>query len=230
MVIVSTEGIEKDFRIWKRVEENIKKKTSSTVDLVVHNIHFVNEQLLNGVPFFIDIKQDGIVLYQNSHAEKLVNAKNISQEERKRIAEQDFEIWSEHSKNALKIYSFCLKENVLRDAAFNLHQTIERLFTALQLVYTRYNPKEHNIIKLSEIVSHFGFDIHKFFPGDTEEEKHLFKLLCQSYVQARYSPNFVITKEELGEIAKRVKKIEKEVTKLCKKKMKEIEKKILEEK
>lgn len=62
------------------------------------------------------------------------------------------------------------KTNRLNLAAFHLHQAVEHFFIAIQLVFSRYNPKVLDIQKLSNIVADFGFDIHEIFPQDTEEE------------------------------------------------------------
>jgi hypothetical protein len=43
------------------------------------------------------------------------------------------------------------------------------------------------------------------FPRNTAEEKRLFKLLHQAYVQARYNPDFVVTKEDIAALIPKVK-------------------------
>lgn len=227
LVILSNEKVEKDFRLWKQINDEINRKTSTPVDLIVHNIQFVNEQLSNGVPFFMDIRKEGIVLF-NREKVKLVNAKKLTPNERKEIAKKDLERWMTKGLDFYELYKH-LKENMepttnrLNLAAFNLHQAVEHFFIAIQLIFTRYNPKLHDIQKLSNLVAHFGFDIHNIFPQDSDEEKHLFELLQRSYVDARYSPNFSISEKELQMLATRVQKIGKEVEKLCHKRIAEME-------
>lgn len=221
LVIVSNEKVEKDFKLWKQIDDEINRKTTTPVDLIVHNVQFVNEQLSNGVPFFLDIKKEGIVLFTRGKM-KLVNAKKLAPTERKEIAEKDLELWTSKAKDSLTGYKLFLKENILNDAAFNLHQATERYFVAIQLVFTRYNPKEHDIKKLSNLTAQFGFDIYEFFPQDSEEEKHLFELLRRSYVDARYSPSFSISEKELEILAERVQLIGAKIEKLCRKRIAEM--------
>lgn len=219
LVIVTNTKVEKDFRLWKQIDDEINRKTTTPVDLIVHTVQFVNEQLSHGVPFFLDIKKEGIILFTRGKT-KLVNAKKLAPDERKKMAEEDLKRWMTKGHDFYELYKHLKEElepttNRLNLAAFNLHQATEHFFIAIQLVFTRYNPKAHDIEKLSNLAAHFGFDIHNIFPQDTEEEKHLFELLRRSYVDARYSPSFSISEKELEILAERVLKIGKEIEKLC---------------
>ena len=226
LVIVANEKVEKDFKLWKQIEEEINRKTTTPVDLIVHNVQFVNEQLSHGVPFFLDIKKEGIVLL-NRGKMKLVNARKLAPDERKEIAEKDLERWMTKGRDFYEVYKY-LKggiestPNRLNLAVFNLHQATEHFFIAIQLVFTCYNPKGHDIHKLSNIVGHFGFDIHDIFPQDNDEEKYLFELLRRSYVDARYSSSFSISEKELEILVKRVQRIGTEIEKLCRKRIAEM--------
>ena len=57
------------------------------------------------------------------------------------------------------------------------------------------------------------------FPQSTEEEKNRFKLLRKAYVDARYKPSYIITKEELKWLAERVQKLQVLTENLCKEKI-----------
>ncbi len=221
LVIVSNEKVDKDFKIWKKIEDKLGKQIETSIDLMRNHIQFVNEKLSDGVPLFYDIKKDGIVLFSNNKS-KLVAARKLNAAERKKKAEDDFDYYTKEGKNNLKVYNFCIEENLLNKAAFELHQTTENLFIAIQMVFTSYAPKEHNLEKLEKIVVHFDYDPHEIFPRDTPEEKHLFELLKKSYVDSRYNPNFKITKNELEILFERVKKIEQMIEKLCEDKIGEM--------
>lgn len=181
-------------------------------------MQFVNEQLTHGVPFFMDIKKEGIVLL-NRGKMKLVNATKLAPAQRKEMAEKDLDIWIMRAQKFLEAYQDDMKGDRPNLAAFHLHQATEHFFIAIQLVFTRYNPKGHDLYKLSNLVAHFGFDIHDIFPQDSDEEKRLFELLRRSYVDARYSSNFSISEKELKVLAKRVQQIGREIEKLCRKRI-----------
>lgn len=57
------------------------------------------------------------------------------------------------------------------------------------------------------------------FPLNSEENKHLFKLLRKAYVDARYKPSYVITEEELIKLAEQVNELKNLGEKLCLKKI-----------
>ncbi len=221
LVILSNENVEKDFKVWGKISNLIGKRIDTSVDLIKHNLQFVNEQLANGVPFFKDIKKDGIVLFQKPKAQ-LANVKNITPVERKETAQRDFDNYMQAGKHFLELFNFSLEKQQYKISSFELHQAVENFFVAIQRVFVRYNPKEHNLEKLEKIVAHFGYEPLEVFPRDNEEEKHLFELLKKAYVEARYSPNFEITKEELEVLFERVREIEAVVERLCVAKIEEL--------
>lgn len=214
LVIVSSEARENNLNMWAKIRNTINRKIETPVDLLVHNLQFVNKSLSDGVPFFRDVKEEGIVLF-TSHKYKLSSVREMGSVERKKKAEEDFDYYMQKAKNCLKTYDFQFKERLLEEAAFHLHQATENFFIAIQMVFTRYAPKLHNLEKLEKIVSHFDYDPLKIFPRDTDQEKHLFELLKKSYVDSRYNPNFKISTEELNTLFERVKMIETEIEKLC---------------
>ena len=102
-----------------------------------------------------------------------------------------------------------LKGDITIIAAFELHQTTERLYTTTLLVFTHYKPKEHNIDKLGKQVSNLDPRFLPIFPRTTPEEKRLFELLQKAYIDARYNPKYKITRKELEYLSERVKKLQK---------------------
>ncbi|MCD8263388.1 MAG: HEPN domain-containing protein [Tannerellaceae bacterium] len=87
-----------------------------------------------------------------------------------------------------------------KKASFNLHQTCENLFYAVRLVFTLENSKQHNLSKLLASVRKYSDKFEKIFPRKTDEEKRLFTLLKSAYVEARYNPKFVVTKNNIDSL------------------------------
>ena len=112
--------------------------------------------------------------------------------------------------------------NYLNKSAFNLHQTAENLFTALLLVFNGYKPKTHDLEWLLREAKRYDKNFKDIFPRKTAEEKHLFNLLKRAYVDARYSKEYKITKQELKQLAKQVKELMKLTKIACKAKIKSI--------
>ena len=57
------------------------------------------------------------------------------------------------------------------------------------------------------------------FPCETAQQRKLFKLLKRAYIDARYDPDYKITKKQLEYLAKCVRKLQRLIKKICKEKI-----------
>jgi HEPN domain-containing protein len=104
-----------------------------------------------------------------------------------------------------------------------LHQSAERYVHTLTLVFTAYKHRTHNIERLAHIAESLDSGIRGALPRASHEEKELFKLLKRAYIDARYSPYYFITVEQLTRLREQVRDLatrvrhacEKELTSLC---------------
>ena len=206
--------IERNNSLQKRLENAIH----TPVNLIAHDIGFINKRLRKAQYFFSEIKREGTMLFDSGQYE-LAEAKELHPHERKKLAEDDFESWFTTGKGFFKGYQFYLSEGELNLAAFRLHQTTEFLYNTFLLVFTRYVPNTHVLKKLSKRVSSIEPEFLNVFPQDTEEEKQCFELLCEAYVRGRYKPSYAITKEQLIWLAERVQHLQQLTEKLCKEKI-----------
>ena len=204
------------------LQKRLNSEIHTPVNLIAHDIGFVNKRLRKAQYFFSEIKKDGIVLFDSDQYE-LAEAVELSSKERKKLAEEDFEGWFESATNFYKIYQFCFSENTYKQAAFSLHQTTEFLYNTFLLVFTRYIPNTHKLRKLSKRVNSIEPKFINVFPQDTEDEKQCFELLCEAYVRGRYKPSYSITKEQLSWLAERVHYLQQLTETLCKEKIARIE-------
>jgi len=196
----------------------IKTIHRTPISLISEDIQFVNRRLRKSQYFYIDIKKEGIMLYDSGKFE-LAEPIEITPKERKNLAEEDFEYWFNKA-NKYKEYSeIALQKNDFAESAFLLHQATERFYGSVLLVFTRYKPSTHDLAKLSQRVASIETQFLKVFPQGTEEEKKRFKLLRKAYVDARYKPSYTITKEELEWLAERVQNLKELTEKLCKEKV-----------
>jgi len=208
-----------------KIEQNSQfaKKLATTIhrtpiSLIAEDIQFVNRRLRKSQYFYIDIAREGILLHDTGKFE-LAEPIEIPISERRKLAEADFEYWYGKACRLEKIYNFCISEEDYNEAAFNLHQMVERLYGAILLVFTRYKPSTHDIEKLGQRVASNDPRFLSVFPKATEEEKERFKLLRKAYVDARYKPSYTITKEQLAWLAERVSQLKELTEKLCKEKI-----------
>lgn len=192
------------------------------ISLIAEDIDFINRRLRKGQYFYIDIKQEGIVLYDAGRVE-LAEERELHPNERKKLAEEDFLFWFSKAEKQKKIFDFCFAEQDYNEAAFNLHQMTERLYGAILLVFTRYKPNTHDLKKLGQRVASVEPAFLPIFPCGTEEEKRRFELLRKAYTHARYKPSYTITQDELTWLAERVQQLQVLTEKRCKAKIAEFE-------
>ncbi len=102
-----------------------------------------------------------------------------------------------------------------RLAAFDLHQATERLYHCLLLVLTLYSPKSHKLNFLRSQCEQHVPALVEAWPRETRFQQRSFELLRRAYVDARYSPHYKITAEELAWLGERVAILQRLVRNAC---------------
>lgn len=189
---------------------------SSTI--LVEDIKHLNKDLQRGHYFFTDIKKEGVLLY-DSGKHVLAEAGQIDPVENQRYAREDFGHWFNSACEFYIQYECAFQRQQNNVAAFELHQATERFLHAVILTFTRYKPKLHDLEKLDRQVSNLDPEFFKIFPRATEEQKRCFDLLKKAYIDARYKPDYTITKEELEYLAGRVRKLQELTKRMCEEKI-----------
>jgi HEPN domain-containing protein len=105
------------------------------------------------------------------------------------------------------------------DAAFDLHQAAERLYHCLLLTLTLYSPKSHKLNFLRSQAEPLVLDLIQVWPRDTKFARRCFELLQHAYVNARYSPHYKITPEELEWLSERIEQLQKLVKDVCERRL-----------
>jgi len=221
LVIVDEKKLARKWEKWDRMEDNILRSAlvKTPVCIITHNIQYVNEMLRQGQYFFSDISKEGILIYDSKKTELEKVKKKKSPEERQKKAAKDFENWYKSATSFWISFKNAFDRDDYIHAAFQLHQVVERLYSAILLVFTTYRPKLHDIKKLGKLAAAHDPKLITIFPKGTDEEIRLFNLLKSAYVDSRYDENYNITREELEWLAKRVAKLQKLTASICKKKI-----------
>ncbi|EGK00065.1 HEPN domain-containing protein [Dysgonomonas gadei] len=102
-----------------------------------------------------------------------------------------------------------------------MHQSCENYFYAIRLVYTQQNSKQHNLTKLLNSVKKYSNEFVKVFPLNTPEEKRPFELIKAAYVNGRYHPDFIVTKEDIEALVPKVELLRNITKRICEEKIKE---------
>ena len=208
-----------EHQIQELAETKSQPLTSIPINVIVHGIDYVNRQIEEGQFFFTDIKKEGILLYDAGDV-ALAEQRELTAKERKDIAQRDFDKYFESGENLLGFATDgSKKKKALNDAVFLLHQSAERFYNTIMLVFTGYKPKTHNLAKLGKMSRDFSPELATVFPNNSKTEIHLFTLLKKAYVDARYNDSYVITEEELNILIERVKKLQEITEKICKSKI-----------
>jgi len=225
-IVVETVRSATMFNKWRDLEDKLRRGlplNSPGINLIVHDIAFLNARLREGRYFFKDIKEEGVVLYDSGRFE-LAEPGEISDAQRKKMAEDDFSHWSESAEVFLQtsLETIALANPTgaeLKHAAFELHQATESLYAAFLLVHTNYKPRFHDIEKLGKCAAAEMNEMICVFPRVTDEEKYRFELLRRAYVDARYNKRYEITPEELDYLAGRVRELRSLTESACRKKI-----------
>lgn len=215
LVIVKSPGMVDKLNVWSTIENRAHRITRPTsLSLLVHDIKDVNEQLEKGFYFFSDIKREGILIYDSGQFH-LAEAKESTPAERKALAQAWFDQWFKSANEFYRIFELALGEGFLNASAFQLHQATERFYHCALLVLTAYKPKTHNLDDLGKRAGDLHPALRNVFPRGTPEDDRLFKLLKHAYVDARYDPQYAITREELSAIATHVRELRSRIEVVC---------------
>ncbi len=216
LVLVQTRSEITQGKLERAIEEKLDQESSlkTPISIILHDIEFVNRRLSKAQYFFSDIKKEGIYLF-NSENFQLNESKELSNAARQKLAQEDFDYWFNKAKNILEGFQFYFTHHYYNEAAFELHQVTERLYTAILLVFTRYKPKSHDLLVLRKFANTIDAELAMVFPLDNAENKRLFKLLRNAYVDARYKPGYVITEGELSKLVKQINHLKSLCEKLC---------------
>lgn len=189
------------------------------VNLEIHELDYINQGLETGEYFFVDIVNEGILLYDKNNLQ-FTNPRELTQAEKKEKARRYFATWFPQSKEFIIDSHNAFNRGSLKNGAFYLHQATESLYYALLLVFTDYKPKTHNLWKLRKKSKPFSKELFLVFRAETDKyEEHLFDLLKRGYVDARYRTDYKITKEELAVLIERVTIMNPLVERICNEKI-----------
>lgn len=211
---VVLDNVENVFFQGKDIDRN------TPVQFITDEIKVFNKYIHEGRYFYTQIKQEGIVLYDSGNY-KLARRRKLNFEEIRQQAQEYFDEKFHKGNVFLKNAVFNYDEKEYKMASFMLHQACENYYYAIRLTFTLRNNKQHNLSKLSTSVRQYSEELTGLFPQNTPEEKRLFNLLKAAYVDARYNPNFVITKEEIKTLIKKVELLRDIAGRICKERIEE---------
>jgi predicted nucleotidyltransferase/HEPN domain-containing protein len=195
-------------------EYTVTHELSTPVSFIVHSLQDVNDQLAKGRPFFSDIARDGIMLFE-AEGHPLAKAKPLTADEVTAEARAYYEQYFESAGAFEASAKFLIERGNLKEAAFNFHQTAERLYHCTLLVFTLYSPKSHRLSFLRSQAEGLDERLRDIWPDNDKFARRCFAKLQRAYVEARYSSEYEITIEELTWLQDHVGRLGDKTKQIC---------------
>ncbi|UAJ12379.1 HEPN domain-containing protein [Glacieibacterium megasporae] len=220
LIIVNQGELTDRVAYWADAEERLIRELSITqtlrtpVNFIVHTLQEVNDGLAHGRYFFMDVAKDGIAVYQADDTD-LHTPKPKTPEQALCLAKEYLEEWLPAAMSRQKLAKFAMQEHLLKDAAFDLHQTTERLYHCVLLVLTFYTPHVHNIAFLRSQAERLDARLIAAWPRESRQHRAMFEKLKDAYVKARYSKHYRIDAAELEWLGKCVEALGQAVHAVC---------------
>jgi len=199
-------------------ELTVTKQLETPVNFIVHSLHEVNDQLARGRPFFVDIARDGIALYE-APGHPLASPRPLSPTETREEAQANFDQWYPSAQRFAKLAEVAIADGFRNEAAFLLHQTIERLYHCMLQVLTLYSPKSHRLSVLRSHAERIDSRLIAAWPRDSKFARRCFASIDRAYVDARYSPNYSIADDELDWVVGHVTRLRDIVADICRERL-----------
>jgi len=219
LVIVNDRKLTDVVEYWSRAEDRlvrdyIAQTLSAPVNFIVHDLADVNQQLSLGRYFFADIVRDGVALFE-APGHPFTAPNRLEAEVALKEAQDYWAEWFPSAAGFIDTSRYVASQERTKEAAFHFHQAAERLYHCVLLVLTLYSPKSHKLNFLRSQAEQLDGRLIDAWPRGKKFEQRSFELLRRAYVDARYSPHFKISNEELAWLGERVSRLQALVKAVC---------------
>jgi predicted nucleotidyltransferase/HEPN domain-containing protein len=220
LVIVSHPKLTDIADYWWEAENRILNDGSvgRIVNIIVHDLADVNQALGRGEYFWTDIVRDGVVLYELP-GHPLAVPQPMTSRDAAEMSERYFGHWMPKIVDSLEIAGFCMGAGKRNDAAYNLHQSVERAYICFLLVHTFYFPRSHNIKFLRSLAEDVDKRLIDAWPREQRIDKRRFETLKRAYVEARYSDQYDVSVEDLDALAASARRLRELVAETCRERL-----------
>ncbi len=209
-----------DFEYWSAADDRLMRELTIANNLtapasfIVHSLKDVNTQLIKGRPFFRDVVAQGVALYE-AEGHPLSQPGLLPPEEAKAEAQGHFDRWFQSGAEFDFLAKTAHREGMSNKAAFLFHQAVEHFYHCVMVVLTLYSPKSHKLNFLRGQAEDLAPSLIEAWPRVDRMDRRCFELLRLAYVNARYSPHYQISNDELAWIGERVARLQTLVETVC---------------
>ncbi|MBD3574027.1 HEPN domain-containing protein [Brevundimonas diminuta] len=201
---------------WWNSEDQILRDPAigRTVNIIVHDLHEVNDALKRGEYFWTDIVRDGVSLY-SVPGHGLATPQPMTPKDAADTALRYQAHWTKQISDLLKGAEFYVGQGNRKLAAFSLHQAVEATYACFLLVHTFYFPRSHNIKFLRSLAEDVDTRLVEAWPREQRADRRRFELLKRAYVEARYSDQYDASADDLDWLTARARMLRDLVAGLC---------------
>lgn len=216
LIVVNNRKLTDFSSYWQKAQDRLihLPEIRTPVSLIVHSRREVNTALYDGEYFFVEIRRDGILLYELDD-EPLAEPRPRGPADALRIAKDYFEDRLPHAKTFVEGTQFFVSRGRRKEAAFLLHQSIEQTYAALLLVLTSYSPASHNLRHLRSLAEERDQRLADIWPRDQHQYVAWFNILNEAYVKSRYSKHYEISEGALVWLVERAHQLIADVEAIC---------------
>lgn len=163
--------------------------------IIVESTGNINRAIRRKHYFFYEIIKEGILFYDDGTFQ-FGKPEKLSYREIKQYAQEEYEGCFDMAAGFLRHGYLDKEEEQYKLGSFELHQACERFYKTYLLVHSANSPKSHKLDVIGAMAKSRSRGFANVFPTNTPEEKEAFDKLCRAYIEARYSREFTVSKDQ----------------------------------
>lgn len=207
-----------------RIEHSLQDFANShyhdgLVTLVCHGESTIREEINSNNGFFITVLTKGKPIYTKDGFLNIEHIPKFNPSKAVVKAEKHYS----HRISLVQGFWDCARESLslgnFAITTFLLHQAVEQSCIMLIRVHLSYRSEFHNLNRLLCLCKCFSDEPYNLLVGQNPANRRLFDILIKSYVQARYSSEFVVSQKDAEELYEKVSSFIELAKALCKNKM-----------
>ena len=208
---------------WRLVRDRLRRawefgEIARPVRLTVHSLEQVNSALVEGIPHFVAIADQGIPLYE-MEGFRLPSPRLLPMPERHVRGQAEFVRWHDRASDFLLGAAFYRSEGNAPMAALLLHQACEHLYQCVLWTITLHGPRTHALDELRERAEALEPSLSIVWPRATPFERRAFGCIRRAYVEVRYGRFYRIGSDELAWATECVTQLHDLTERLCRERL-----------
>jgi HEPN domain-containing protein len=202
LAIVNYSRLARSERDWRLVRDRLRRawehgEITRPVRLSVESLERINSALVEGVPHFVTIAEQGIALYQMEGL-RLKEPRCLPVRERAIRGAAEFIRWHERGTGFLAGAAFYRNRGDAPMAALLLRQACEHFYLCVLQSISLHAPRTHALNELREAAEALDPRLCSAWPRDSRFKRRAFGCIRRAYVEARYGRSYRISGEELS--------------------------------